>query len=242
MITSGIPMCLPMMVRAQWMAIATGSWSIANSMQACAHDRSPSVVPSNHSHKRNLWRIYVSFSIFICEWIKPVSLFPLAMGTAFIMNHSNVGQPPQPQHVTVRPIQQKAQYVVRPNDPPHSMGSGRFFGVRLRFTRCIHLGPSSPDYQHSPSNSHCSSNHNPPSIQSNPVSGAALYDKVSTSTLNYGDNGNNPRALLLSSKPNLRSFTVPAAPPIIPPPTMTNKQQAAPVPSNSQCMSFDLDS
>lgn len=44
------------------------------------------------------------------------------MGTAFIMNHSNIGQPSQQQqqqqHVTVRPIQQKAQYVVRPNEQP----------------------------------------------------------------------------------------------------------------------------
>jgi hypothetical protein len=50
----------------------------------------------------------------------------LAMGTAFIMNHSNMvhqQQQQQQQHVTVRPIQQKAQYVVRPNEQP----SGRFF-------------------------------------------------------------------------------------------------------------------
>jgi hypothetical protein len=39
----------------------------------------------------------------------------LAMGTAFIMNHTNLGQQ---QHVTVRPIQQKAQYIVRPNEQP----------------------------------------------------------------------------------------------------------------------------
>lgn len=38
------------------------------------------------------------------------------MGTAFIMNHTNIVQQQQQQHVTVRPIQQKAQYVVRPND------------------------------------------------------------------------------------------------------------------------------
>ncbi len=43
-------------------------------------------------------------------------LFFLAMGTAFIMNHSNIIQ--QQQHVTVRPIQQKAQYIVRPNEQP----------------------------------------------------------------------------------------------------------------------------
>lgn len=43
------------------------------------------------------------------------------MGTAFIMNHSNMSQQQQ-QHVTVRPIQQKAQYVVRPNEQL----SGRF--------------------------------------------------------------------------------------------------------------------
>lgn len=42
------------------------------------------------------------------------------MGTAFIMNHSNVvqQQPLQQQHVTVRPIQQKAQYIARPNEQP----------------------------------------------------------------------------------------------------------------------------
>ncbi len=41
------------------------------------------------------------------------------MGTAFIMNHTNIGQQQQQQqHVTVRPIQQKAQYVVRPNEQP----------------------------------------------------------------------------------------------------------------------------
>jgi hypothetical protein len=39
------------------------------------------------------------------------------MGTAFIMNHTNIGQQQQ-QHVTVRPIQQKAQYTVRPNEQP----------------------------------------------------------------------------------------------------------------------------
>ena len=49
------------------------------------------------------------------------------MGTAFIMNHNNMmqqqqQQQQQQQHVTVRPIQQKAQYVVRPNEQP----SGRF--------------------------------------------------------------------------------------------------------------------
>jgi hypothetical protein len=46
------------------------------------------------------------------------------MGTAFIMNHSNIvqQQQQQQQHVTVRPIQQKAQYIVRPNEQP----SGRF--------------------------------------------------------------------------------------------------------------------
>ncbi len=42
------------------------------------------------------------------------------MGTAFIMNHSSIVQQ---QHVTVRPIQQKAQYIVRPNEQP----SGRYF-------------------------------------------------------------------------------------------------------------------
>jgi hypothetical protein len=50
------------------------------------------------------------------------------MGTAFIMTHGNISQQPtaqQQQHVTVRPIQQKAQYVVRSNDQSHSMGSGR---------------------------------------------------------------------------------------------------------------------
>jgi hypothetical protein len=47
------------------------------------------------------------------------------MGTAFIMNHSNIIQPQQ--HVTVRPIQQKAQYVVRPNEQSHSIGSGMLF-------------------------------------------------------------------------------------------------------------------
>jgi hypothetical protein len=40
------------------------------------------------------------------------------MGTAFIMNHTNIGQQQQQQHVTVRPIQQKAQYIVRPNEQP----------------------------------------------------------------------------------------------------------------------------
>jgi len=49
--------------------------------------------------------------------------FFLAMGTAFIMNHTNIGQQQQQQHVTVRPIQQKAQYTVRPNEQP----SGIFF-------------------------------------------------------------------------------------------------------------------
>lgn len=138
----------------------------------------------------------------------------LPMGTAFIMNHNNVGQATnsqqQQQHVTVRPIQQKAQYIARPNDPMHSIGSG----------------PSSPDYQHSPSHSHCSSNHNAPSIQSNPLANTGLYEKVSTSSPNNNDNSNNSRTLLMTSKPNLRSFTVPVAPPIIPPPTSTipNKQ------------------
>jgi hypothetical protein len=48
------------------------------------------------------------------------------MGTAYIMNHTNIvqQQQQQQQHVTVRPIQQKAQYVVRPNDQSHSIGSG----------------------------------------------------------------------------------------------------------------------
>jgi hypothetical protein len=96
-------------------------------------------------------------------------------------------------------------------------------------------GLSSPDYQHSPSNSHCSSNHNPPSIQSNPLTGTVLYDKISSSN-NNGENSDNPRALLLPSKPNLRSFTVPVAPPIIPPPPMTtNKQQASIIPTAAQC-------
>jgi hypothetical protein len=40
------------------------------------------------------------------------------MGTAFIMNHTNITQQ---QHVTVRPIQQKAQYIVRPNEQPSGM-------------------------------------------------------------------------------------------------------------------------
>jgi len=96
-------------------------------------------------------------------------------------------------------------------------------------------GPSSPDYQHSPSNSHCSSNHNPPSIQSNPISGNILYDKISSSN-NNSENSDNQRALLLSSKPNLRSFTVPVAPPIIPPPPITtNKQQTTISSTTSQC-------
>lgn len=47
------------------------------------------------------------------------------MGTAFIMNHSNLTQQQQQQQqVTVRPIQQKAQYVARPNDQSHMYGSG----------------------------------------------------------------------------------------------------------------------
>lgn len=142
------------------------------------------------------------------------------MGTAFIMNHNQQQQ--QTQHVTVRPIQQKAQYVVRPNEQPYSIGSG----------------PSSPDYQHSPSNSHCSSNHNPPSLQSNPTTSNIVYEKVS----NSNDNGNNPRALLVSSKPNLRSFTVPVAPPIIPPPPpMTTKQPIPIVTSTTQCKSKKID-
>ena len=126
------------------------------------------------------------------------------------MNHNNLNQPAtsQPQHVTVRPIQQKAQYVVRPNEQPYSIGSG----------------PSSPDYQHSPSNSHCSSNHNPPSNNT-------VYEKVATSN----DNGNNSRTLLVSSKPNLRSFTVPVAPPIIPPPPLTTKQPIPIITSTTQC-------
>ena len=50
-----------------------------------------------------------------------------AMGTAYIMNHSNMGptSSSQQQHVTVRPIQQKAQYIARPNDHSHSVGSGQ---------------------------------------------------------------------------------------------------------------------
>ncbi|CAM4739715.1 unnamed protein product [Rotaria magnacalcarata] len=144
---------------------------------------------------------------------KPMKNLP--MGTAFIMNHSNLVQQQQ-QQVTVRPIQQKAQYVVRPNDQSHMFGSG----------------PSSPDYQHSPSNSHCSSNHNQSSIQSNPMTGAALYDKLSNS--NNSENSDNQRSLL-PSKPNLRSFTIPVAPPIIPPPpTITNKQQSTNVSVTSQ--------
>jgi hypothetical protein len=44
------------------------------------------------------------------------------MGTAFIMNHTNIiQQQQQQQHVTVRPIQQKAQYIVRPNEQPSGM-------------------------------------------------------------------------------------------------------------------------
>ncbi|CAF3339111.1 unnamed protein product [Rotaria sp. Silwood1] len=143
------------------------------------------------------------------------SMKNLPMGTAFIMNHSNLVQQQQQQHVTVRPIQQKAQYIVRPNEQSHMIGSG----------------PSSPDYQHSPSNSHCSSNHNPSSIQSIPITGTGLYDKISTSNNNNNnnsENSDNQRAILLPSKPNLRSFTVPVAPPIIPPPpSITNKQQQA---------------
>ena len=75
-------------------------------------------------------------------------------------------------------------------------------------------GLSSPDYQHSPSNSHCSSNHNPPSIQSNPLSGRALYDKISSNNNNNNENCDQQRALLIPSKPNLRSFTVPVAHPL----------------------------
>ena len=45
------------------------------------------------------------------------------MGTAFIMNHSSIVQQQQQQHVTVRPIQQKAQYIARPNEQP----SGKYF-------------------------------------------------------------------------------------------------------------------
>ncbi len=94
-------------------------------------------------------------------------------------------------------------------------------------------GLSSPDYQHSPSNSHCSSNHNPPSIQSNPISGNILYDKISSSN-NNGENSDHPRALL-TSKQNLRSFTVPVAPPIIPPPPITtNKQPTHILPTTTQ--------
>ncbi|CAF0841877.1 unnamed protein product [Adineta steineri] len=148
------------------------------------------------------------------------SMKNLPMGTAFIMNHTNVMQQQhqQQQHVTVRPIQQKAQYVVRPNDQSHSIGSG----------------PSSPDYQHSPSNSHCSSNHNQSSIQSNPLTGTIVYEKVSNSNNNNNEHSDNQRALLLPSKPNLRSFTVPVAPPIIPPPPMSNKQQPNITATNSQ--------
>ncbi|CAF0777259.1 unnamed protein product [Rotaria sp. Silwood1] len=151
------------------------------------------------------------------------SMKNLPMGTAFIMNHSNLVQQQQQQHVTVRPIQQKAQYIVRPNEQSHMIGSG----------------PSSPDYQHSPSNSHCSSNHNPSSIQSIPITGTGLYDKISTSNNNNNnnsENSDNQRAILLPSKPNLRSFTVPVAPPIIPPPpSITNKQQQATIiPTASQ--------
>ncbi|UJR33928.1 hypothetical protein I4U23_021347 [Adineta vaga] len=144
------------------------------------------------------------------------SMKNLPMGTAFIMNHTNIIQQQQ-QHVTVRPIQQKAQYIVRPNDQSHSIGSG----------------PSSPDYQHSPSNSHCSSNHNPPSIQSNSLPCAVVYDKVSNANTN-SEHSENQHALLLPAKPNLRSFTVPVAPPIIPPPTISNKQQATILPTNTQ--------
>lgn len=107
------------------------------------------------------------------------------------------------------------------------------------------LDPSSPDYQHSPSTSHCSSNHNPPSsMQSNSLAGASLYDKVSTlnSTANtMGDSGNNQRSLLATSKPNLRSFTVPVAPPLIPPPPLVNhKQPTSGASASSQCMSTCL--
>jgi len=157
------------------------------------------------------------------------------MGTAYIMNPTNITQTQQ--HVTVRPIQQKAQYVVRPNEPSHSIGSGMFH-IRIKKLRifiCLSLGPSSPNYQHSPSNSHCSSNHNPPSIQSNPITGGVVYDKISNSNNNNNENSDNQRALLLTSKPNLRSFTVPVAPPIIPPPPITNKQQAAVISPSSQC-------
>ncbi|CAF5143050.1 unnamed protein product, partial [Rotaria magnacalcarata] len=79
---------------------------------------------------------------------------------------------------------------------------------------------------------HCSSNHNQSSIQSNPMTGAALYDKLSNS--NNSENSDNQRSLL-PSKPNLRSFTIPVAPPIIPPPpTITNKQQSTNVSVTSQ--------
>ena len=177
------------------------------------------------------------------RWQGTRAFLLLAMGTAFIMNHNNLVQ--QPQHVTVRPIQQKAQYVVRPSDQSHSIGSGESPTSRQTHRLLplfVPLDPSSPDYQHSPSTSHCSSNHNPPSsMQSNSLAGASLYDKVSTMNNNantMGDNGNNQRSLLATSKPNLRSFTVPVAPPLIPPPpSVTHKQPTSGGPAGSQCMS-----
>ena len=122
------------------------------------------------------------------------------------------------------PIQLDQVRSVRTNRDYHFRSSTTFFIV----------GPSSPDYQHSPSNSHCSSNHNPPSIQSNSFQGAVGYDKVSN-TNNANEHSDSQRALLLTTKPNLRSFTVPVAPPIIPPPTISAKQQATVLPANAQC-------
>ena len=96
-------------------------------------------------------------------------------------------------------------------------------------------GPSSPDYQHSPSHSHCSSNHNNSLTQQTSMGNNIVYDKVSTSGTNHTDNSNGVRTLLVASKPNLRSFTVPVAPPIIPPPTIPSKQQVAVTSSTAQC-------
>ncbi|CAF1659476.1 unnamed protein product, partial [Didymodactylos carnosus] len=79
--------------------------------------------------------------------------------------------------------------------------------------------PSSPDYQHSPSISSNNSNtNNNPHLMAQSTTGG-VYDKVTPNDIV----ANNQRTLLLSSKPNLRSFTVPVAPPVVPP--LLQKQQ-----------------
>ncbi|CAF1512862.1 unnamed protein product, partial [Didymodactylos carnosus] len=84
----------------------------------------------------------------------------------------------QQQPFTVRPVQQKVQYIARPNE--HSIGPA----------------PSPPDYQYSPSisSNHSNMNNNPHSMIQSTTGG--IYDKLMANDLI----ANGQRTLLLSSK------------------------------------------